>query len=315
MTVFPIFYGGADTIKDMSSANLERLIYYLQTAYAAQLNASGNGYIFVGSGETTIGSATDTSNTQQTNSTQRIINDGIIQGYPSYPGVGTETDTTYSYQQKRTVPSAVSSGDFNRYGMIFYDSANDEIEPFSTEAQLAAVIVDQAITNIISVNEVGSYRVGTSAPTFGQAGTWVDKGTWFQDTTYDGNSDNFKLWLKTALNTVPGSDIYPVGLEDDGGGTPTGNLINRDFGTGAGTLINEVLLPALTRKMSSGLYYQVSTSAAAGSLQRGSFTDTSLSGVTNTQVFQQEGATYFYRSVSTPSGTASTVQTYYLNLI
>lgn len=314
MTVFPMKYD-SDVLRDMTDANLERLIYYLQVAYAAQLNASGNGYIFVGSGETTIGSATDTSKTQQVNQTQKIVNDGVIQGYPAYPGVGSETDTTYSYQQKRTVPSAVSSGSFNRYGMIFYDSANDEIEPFSTEAQLAAVIVDQAITLIRTDNEVGSYRVGTSSPTFGQAGTWVDKGTWFQDTTYDGNASNFKLWLKTGLTTVPGTDIFPVGLEDDGGGTATGHLINRDFGSGAGTLINEVLLPALTRKMSSGLHYEVSTTAASGQLQRGSFTDTSLSAVTNTQVFQQDGANYFYRSVSTPSGTASDVQTYYLNLV
>ena len=313
MTVFPMFYGGSDSIKDMSAANLERLTYYLQTAYAAQLNGSGDGYVFVGSGATTIGSATDTSATQQINSTQRIINDGIIQGYPSYPGVGSETDTTYSYQQDRTVPSAVSSGDFNRYGMLYYDSGNDHLEPFSTEAELAAVILDQAITNMRTVNEVGSYRVSTSAPSSGGAGTWVDKGTFFVDTTYGGTVSTFKLWLKTALDSVPGEDKFPIGLEDDGGGTPTGNIINRDFGTGAGTLINEVLLPALTRKMSSGLYYTVSTSQTGEN--RGAFTDTKLSGTTNSQLLQQDGANYFYRSISTPSGSGTTVATYYLNMI
>lgn len=313
MTVFPMFYGGSDSIKDMNAANLERLTYYLQTAYAAQLNGSGNGYVFVGSGETTIGSATDTSATQQINSTQRIINDGIIQGYPSYPGVGSETDTTYSYQQKRTVPSAVSSGDFNRYGMLYYDSGNDHLEPFSTEAELAAVISDQAITNMRTVDEVGSYRVSTSAPSSGGAGTWVDKGTFFVDTTYGGTVSTFKLWLKTALDSVPGQDLFPIGLEDDGGGTPTGNIINRDFGTGAGTLINEVLLPALTRKMSSGLYYTVSTSQTGEN--RGAFTDTKLSGTTNSQLLQQDGSNYFYRSISTPSGSGTTVATYYLNMI
>jgi hypothetical protein len=313
MTVFPMFYGGSDTIKDMNTANLERLTYYLQTAYAAQLNASGKGYVFVGSGATAIGSATDTSATQQTNSTQRIVNDGTIQGYPAYPGVGSETDTTYNYQQDRTVPSAVSSGTFNRYGMLYYDSANDHLEPFSTEAELAAVIIDQAITNMRTGNEVGSYRVSTSTPTNGGTGTWVDKGTFFTDTTYDGTVSTFKLWVKTAQGTVPGQDLYPIGLEDDGGGTPTGNIINRDFGTGAGTLINEVLLPALTRKMSSGLYYTVSTSQTGEN--RGAFTDTKLSGVTNTQLFQQSGANYFYRSISTPSGAGTTVATYYLNMI
>ena len=313
MTVFPMFYGGSDTIKDMSSANLERLTYYLQTAYAAQLNAGGDGYVFVGSGATAIGSATDTSATQQINSTQRIINDGVIQGYPAYPGVGSETDTTYNYQQDRTVPSAVSSGTFNRYGMLYYDSANDHLEPFSTEAELAAVIIDQAITNMRTGNEVGSYRVSTSTPTNGGTGTWTDKGTFFTDTTYDGTVSTFKLWVKTAQGTVPGENLYPIGLEDDGGGTPTGNIINRDFGTGAGTLINEVLLPALTRKMSSGLYYTVSTTQTGEN--RGAFTDTKLTGTTNTQLLQQEGANYFYRAISTPSGSSTTVATYYLNMI
>ena len=313
MTVFPMFYDGANTIKDMSSVQLERLTYYLQAAYAAQLNASGDGYVFVGSGATTIGSATDTSATQQINSVQRIVNDGIIQGYPAYPGVGSETDTTYSYQQDRTVPAAISSGSFNRYGMLYYDSANDHLEPFSTEAELAAVIIDQAITNMRTGNEVGSYRVSTSTPSSGGTGTWTDKGTFFTDTTYGGTVATFKLWLKTAQTTVPGTDLFPIGLEDDGGGTPTGNIINRDFNTGAGTLIAEVLLPALTRKMSSGMYYTVATSTSGEN--RGAFTDTKLSGTTNTQLFQQDGANYFYRSISTPSGTGTTVATYYLNMI
>ena len=119
MTVFPLKYDGSNTLQDMSSSDLERLIYYLQVAYAAQLNGSGNGYVFVGSGATTIGSAADTSATTQTNQTARGINDGIIQGYPSFPGIGSETDTSYSYQQDQNTPSAVSSANFNLRGMLF----------------------------------------------------------------------------------------------------------------------------------------------------------------------------------------------------
>lgn len=307
MTVFPMKYD-SDVLRDMTDANLERLIYYLQVAYAAQLNASGNGYIFVGSGETTIGSATDTSKTQQVNQTQKIVNDGVIQGYPAYPGVGSETDTTYSYQQKRTVPSAVSSGSFNRYGMIFYDSANDEIEPFSTEAQLADVITDQAITNMRTGDEVGSYRVSTTAPTDGGAGTWTDKGTFFSDTTFSAGTTTYKLWLKTALDTVPGSDTFPIGLDSDGGGTAVGNIIQRAI-TDNSRLIQNVLLPALTRKMSSGLHYTVATSISG--INRGTFTDTKQTATSNTQAFVNPN----YNSTSTPSGTASTVTTYYLNMI
>lgn len=309
MTVFPLRYDGSDTLQDMTSAQLDRLIYYTQVAYANQLNSSGDGYIYVGAGGTSIGSASDTSATQQINQTQRIINDGVIQGYPGYPGIGTETDTTYAYRQDRTTPAAVSSSDFNTYGMLYYDSGNDHLEPFSTEAELAAVIIDQAITNMRTGDEVGSYRVSTSTPTNGGAGTWTDKGTWFSDSTYSAGTTTYKLWLKTALTSVPGSDVFPVGLEDDGGGTPTGHIINRDFSTGAGTLIGEVLLPALTRKMSSGLYYSVATSVSG--INRGTFTDTRQTATSNTRSF----AGGFYKSISTPTGAASTITTYYLNML
>jgi len=309
MTVFPLKYDGSNTLQDMTTANLERLTYYLQTAYAAQINGGGDGYVFVGSGATTIGSAADTSATQQTNQTQRIINNGVIEGYPAYPGVGSETDTSYSYQQDRTTPTAVSSAEFNSYGMLYYDSSNDLLEPFSTEAEIAAVITDQAITNMRTGDEVGSYRVSTGTPSSGGAGTWVDKGSFFVDTLYSGTAATYKLWVKTALGTVPGSDIFPVGLEDDGGGTPTGNIIQRDFAITANKLISKVLLPSLTRKMSSGLHYTVATSTSGEN--RGAFTDTKLSGTTNSQAL--EGG--FYKAISTPSGSASTITTYYLNMI
>ena len=125
MTVFPLKYDGSNTLQDMSASDLERLTYYLQVAYAAQLNGGGKGSVSVGSGATSIGSASDTSATQQTNQTARGINDGVIQGFPSHPGIGVETDTTFAYQQDRTTPSAVSSATFNLRGMLFYDSGND----------------------------------------------------------------------------------------------------------------------------------------------------------------------------------------------
>ena len=308
MTVFPLKYDGSNTLQDMSTSDLERLTYYLQVAYAAQLNGSGNGYVFVGSGGTAIGSAADTSATQQTNQTARGINDGIIQGFPSHPGIGSETDTSYSYQQDRNTPSAVSSTNFNLRGMLFYDSANDELEPFSTESQLADVILDQAITNMRTGDEVGSYRVSTSTPSNGGAGTWTDKGTFFADTTYSAGTTTYKLWLKTALDSVPGSDVFPVGLDSDGGGTVTGNIHQRLI-VNTGSLIQSVLLPALTRKMSSGMHYSVATSTSG--INRGAFTDTKQTATTNTTVL--EGG--FYKSISTPSGGASTVNTYYLNML
>lgn len=308
MTVFPLKYDGSNSLQDMTSAELERVTYYLQVAYAAQISGSGNGHVNVGGSGTTIGTASDTSSTQRTNITTRIVNNGIIEGYPAYPGIGSETDATYTYKQLRTTPSAVSSANFNVNGMLFYDSSNDEVEPFSTEAQLADVIIDQAITNMRTGDEVGSYRVSTSTPTNGGAGTWTDKGTFFSDTTYSAGTTTYKLWLKTALSSVPGSDVFPLGLDSDGGGTAVGNIIQREI-TNNSRLVQNVLLPALTRKMSSGLYYSVATSTSG--INRGAFTDSKQTGTSNTQQFVNPQ----YRSISTPSGSASTVTTYYLNML
>lgn len=308
MTVFPLKYDGSDTLQDMSSSDLDRLTYYLQVAYAAQLNAGGNGNVNVGGSGTTIGTASDTSSTQQTNTTVRILNNGIIETYPAYPGIGSETDATYTYKQLQTVPTAISSANFNVNGLLYYDSANDELEPFSTEAQLADVIINQAITNMRTGDEVGSYRVSTTTPVSGGAGTWTSKGTFFSDTTYSAGTTTYTLYLKTALDAVPGSDVFPVGLDSDGGGTAVGNIIQRSI-VNTGRLIQQVLLPALTRKMSSGLYYTVSTTQTGEN--RGSFTDTKQTATTNTQAFVDPN----YNSTSTPSGTASTVTTYYLNMI
>ena len=309
MVARPLKYDGTNTLQDMSDADLERLIYQLQSSYAEQINSGGNGNVNVGGSGTTIGTASDTSSTQQTNTTVRILNDGIIQTFPAYPGIGSETDATYTYKQLRTVPSAVSSADFNVNGMLFYDSANDEFEPFSTEAQLANVILDQAITNMRTGDEVGSYRVSTSTPTNGGAGLWTDKGTFFSDTTYSAGTTTYKLWVKRNLTTPPGAGVVePVGLDSDGGGTAIGNIHRRAIGIND-RLIQNVLLPALTRKMSSGLYYTVSTSQTGEN--RGAFTDTKQTSTSNTQNFSDPN----YNSTSTPSGAASTVTTYYLNMI
>lgn len=310
--VQPLKWDGASALIEMTDAELDRLRYYTQVAYAAQLNAAGNGHVNVGGSGTDIGTATDTSSTQQINSVTRILNNGIIETYPGYPGIGSETDTTYTYRQLRTVPAAVSSAAFNSSGMVFFDAGND-IEPFSTEAQIADRITDQCITNMRTGDEVGSYRVSTSTPSNGGAGTWTDKGTFFADTTYSAGTTTYKLWVKTALDSIPGSDTFPLNLEGAG---LTGQLQQAEI-TAASGLVQNVLLPSLQRKMSSGLYYTVATSTSGET--RGTFTNTRQTGTTNSQSLGVDtiGGVYgtFYRSISSPSGTASTVTTYYLNMI
>ena len=294
----PLAYDGANDLQQMSDAELDRVTYYLAVAYAAQLNASGNGYVNVGVGGTSIGSAVNQTKTQQTNSVTRILNDGIIQTYPAYPGTGSTTVATYTYYQDRNIPSAPSDATFNSSGYVYYDGTNS-LQVENTDAGIYAEILSQTITDITSGHEVGSYRVATSTPTSGGAGTWVSKGTFFQDTTYSAGTTTYTLYLKTGLTTVPGTNVYPVGLD-----TSDNQLRQRPI-TNSDPLVANVLLPMLTRRMSSGLYYTVSTSSAG--TNKGTFTDTWQTGVTNTQNFD---GTY-YTSTSTPSGAATTRATYY----
>ena len=53
------------------------------------------------------------------------------------------------------------------------------------------------------------------------------------------------------------------------------------------------------------------TTTSTSGITRGTFTDTKQTGVTNTNQFVNP----YYRSISSPSGTASTVTTYYLNML
>lgn len=289
-------------LESMSDADLDRLQYYLRVAYAAQLNAGGPGSISVGSAQTQIGIASDTSSTQQSATTVRIVNDGVIQTYPAAPGLGTETDSSFTYQQNRTVPSFPSASTLNADGYAFYDNTAGAVQTANTASHLYDEVLAQCITDMRTGDEVGTYRISTSTPTDGGAGTWTDKGTWYTDSTYDAGTTTYKLWLKTAMNSIPGSDIEPVGL--DGSDLKERGILNSN------NLIQNVLLPALTRRMSSGdLLYTTGTSTPSG-VNRGTFTDTRQTTSNDTQVFSDPN----YTTTSTPTGSATTQTTYYLNL-
>ena len=326
MAVRPVFFDSAnDTIRDMDDSDLEQLVYRLQKAYAFRMIYGGSGQkignIFVGSDNTAIGTATDTSSTQQTNTVNRISNNGIIETFPSHPGIGSETDTTYNFRQNRTSPDAISAANLNVNGLLTYDSANDELEPI-TEAGLQDYILNKAITNMRTGNEVGTFRISNNTPadSAGGAGTWADLGTIYSDTTFGAGTTNFKKWLKIRMDTEPGAttDIVPggdqsipLGLDSDGSGTATGNIIQRSTDS-ADRLIQNVLLPALQRRMSSGLYYEIRDSAGAVTgINRGAFSDTKQTGTNNTTSFVSNQ----YRSISSPSGTASVQKTFFLDLI
>lgn len=290
----PLRIDGTAGLIEMSDADLDKLCYRLRRAYADQLNANGNGSLNVGGSGTTIGSASDTSRTQRVNTGSNT---------QPYPGTGTETDASFTYKQNRNIPSSPSSTTLNNDGFVIIDGTSGVIS--ATESQIVSTIITQTITDMRTGDEVGTYRISTSNP---GSGTWVNKGTWFTDTTYSG-STTYYLWLKTLNSTSPGTDIYPLGIDGTLG-------LKELFISVSSNLVQNILLPILTRNMANDLYYQVSTSSS--SINRGAFLDTRLSSTSNSQsnppAGTNPGPSDVYRSFSTPSGSAATFQNYYLIL-
>ena len=105
-------------LKEMTDANLDRLLYYLRVAYASQLAASGDGYVSVGSSLTVIGTASDTSSTQQLASNTRNGSTPGITGYPAAPGIGSEADATFTWQQDQRFEQFPGPGLFDTYGYV-----------------------------------------------------------------------------------------------------------------------------------------------------------------------------------------------------
>lgn len=290
----PLRIDGTAGLIEMSDADLDKLCYRLRRAYADQLNANGNGSLNVGGSGTTIGSASDTSRTQRVNTGSDI---------QPYPGTSTETDASFTYKQNRNIPSSPSSTTLNNDGFVIIDGTSGVIS--ATESQIVSTVITQTITDMRTGDEVGTYRISTSNP---GGGTWVNKGTWFTDTTYSG-STTYYLWLKTLNSTSPGTDIYPLGIDGTLG-------LKELFISVSSNLVQNILLPILTRNMANDLYYQVSTSSS--SINRGAFLDTRLDSTSNSQsnppAGTDPGSSDVYRSFSTPSGSAATFQNYYLIL-
>ena len=228
----PLRIDGTAGLIEMSDADLDKLCYRLRRAYADQLNANGNGSLNVGGSGTTIGSASDTSRTQQVNTGSNT---------QPYPGTSTETDASFTYKQNRNIPSSPSSTTLNNDGFVIIDGTSGVKS--ATESQIVSTIITQTISDMRTGDEVGTYRVSTSNP---GGGTWVNKGVWFTDTTYS-SSITYYLWLKTLNSTSPGTDIYPLGIDGTLG-------LKELFISVSSNLVQNVLLPILTRNMSNDLY-------------------------------------------------------------
>lgn len=291
----PLKIDGTSGVQEMSDAELDGICYLLRVAYANQLNSGGTGSINVGGTGTSIGSATDTSATQQTASQGRDYVGGS--DYPAAPGTGYETDATFNYKQVKTgIPGFPSNATLDSSGFLIIDGTSG-LRVVNTEAQIYAEIIAQTLTDMKTGDEVGTYRVATGSPGTG----WVDKGTFFTDTTYSAGSTTWKYFLKTSgtASTV----TLPMML--------SGTDITEATGTfdQSHAMIQNVLLPCLTRRINSGdLVYNVNTSGSA--INRGSFTNTYQAGSATSNSFSNP--TYY--TTSTPSGGTSVVATYTLSL-
>lgn len=299
----PLKYDG--DLREFSTAERNRLSYLLRVAYSDHLNAgsSAQGSIYVAnSGNTSIGSLVDHRSTAQINTNARNFSGGA--DYPGYPNLGTSTIATYNYRQNRNTVTAPSNSvlDDDNYVYIF----NTSHIRVAGQTEVINGIVDHAITQLRTGDEVGSYRVSTSAPSSGGAGTWTDKGTWFQNTTYSAGTTTYKLWLKRSLSSVPGTAAQPLRKRSDH------DLQQSSIAT-SGDLIQNVLLPIMINRglsATSNLRYNV----GSGSINRGEFKDTKQTGSTTSQGFasgQQPGSPFSnvsnnrYWRTRVPSGGAS----------
>jgi len=284
-----------DTIMTMADADLEVLSYNLRVAYASQLNSGGNGSISIGSDYTSIGTATNTRSSRAVNSYTTAEYTAAGSTYPAYPSGTARADTTYNYQQLQTVPSFPSDATLDSDGFAYYGvSGGTGISRFRTAETVSVFddIINDCITEMQTGDEVGTYRIQTYTPTNGGAGTWTNKGTFFDDDRYPlplrADGAITYLYLKTDLDTPPtgtgavyANNAIPLGLTSDG------NLKQRGTGTADG-LIQNVLLPILTRKISDGaLVYDVDefpyTGQPVSSIYRGAAVDTRYIGQAFTQ--------------------------------
>ena len=308
----------SDTInlREMTDANLERLVYYTQVAYAAQLDGGGKGYIFPGTGATAIGSHQDTLSEQNISSNPSPGNQSGTSQYPaSHPGITETNGILYQYQQDRTFPAFPNAATLNTNSYLCLDGSND-IKVAKDEADIINGVINAALTELKSGNEVGSYRITYTAgnvPTNGGAGTWVNKGTWFIDKYYDNTGNvTYHYYLKTALTTVPGSDIIPLKLSSN-------NLRVHSSITNTSDLVQNVLLPTMTRRLSTGthLCYEVVDVAPTGAQLRGTITNKRFTESDDTTNISGSGESEVYQNISTPdvTGAIGTVSTKYLKYL
>ena len=291
--VRPIVWN-SNSLYQMTDNELDILSYYVRKRYAHYLNTSTSttGRLNVGdpgiTGYVTIGSAVDSDRTlySVTNPDNNVPPIGADESFGS-DQTGTETSTTAYYMQNNA-PALISSASINSHGVLFWNSDHLKIGPTS-ETDLLDTVVTDAISEIRTGDEVGSYFVASSSPS---GGTYVSKGVFFTDTIYPNTTQTtYNLWLKTANTTEPTSANDYARWDSSNNEIQLENV--DDF---TNYLIDSIFVNVLQRNCP---LYTVLASAGTPANTKSTFYDTRYDGTTNTLHGPFGG---LYTRTFTPSG-------------
>jgi hypothetical protein len=209
------------------ATQIETLSYYLRKRYADLLNTvadtEGNvrqsnpnsEYVF-------MGGAPERHRTQGV----RTQADDLLPEIGDDETFGPENtgynETTYLYYQRRNHATAVPDATtINTMGILYWTTPDLKIGPIS-ETDLRDTLADHCLTQMLSGDEVGTYRVSSAMPNTasGITGGWVDQGSFYHDQIYDatindgGTNVDYRLWLKTANTTEPTSPDNYIRWDD-----------------------------------------------------------------------------------------------------
>jgi hypothetical protein len=295
--------GGAGT-------TLEVLSYFLRKRYAVLLNTVNTtpGYV-ANTGEgaidgtfSSIGTATDRirtqgSNTEPDDNTPTGGAEPDTSFYTDATSYTEQTETFYQCVSHTTAWGATEQATMNNMGLLYWTSPDLKIGPH-VEADMVDTLANHCLTQMLSGDEVGSYRVATSAPNTasGVSGGWVDKGDFFIDGIYnDASFGTYKLWLKTANTTEPSTPDNYVRWDS------TNNEIQLESSvdySATAKLINDAYLTIIKRRH---LLYNVATSNSSFT-NRGTFYDKVYDASTNVLSGPSGGV---YTRTWTPTGSAT----------
>jgi len=236
-----------------------------------------------------------------------------------YPTLAQMTlTTTYSlYQRRDTVndpaPNAPTGSVLDNDSYLYYDSTDNSLRVAST-TDLEDTIINDALTEMKTGDEVGSYRISTSTPTVGNSSDWYDLGIIYRNTLMD-DVINYRLYIRyknTALESQT-QNIEIMRLYPD-----LNNVVvnaDRIRGNTISNFIDGIIINLLER---NHITYELRTSSLnAGDINRGSISDTSYNGaIASYEIsdFIPGGVSGYYKRTDYPSLTSTIVlrNIYYL---